>query len=98
MARSNFKTASETKSTKAKADVWINLTYTNQQTGKRSSLGGIPLTASESGFHKALIEKLQTMDADEQATFISNVMKHVSISITVPDSGESDPDFGLDAL
>ena len=97
MARSNFKVAAETKSAK-KADCWLNLTYVNAATGKRSSLGGIPLTSAESGFHKNLVEKLQCMDPEEQASFIAKVLTHVSIAVTFPDSAEGEVDYGLDDL
>lgn len=98
MARSNYAAGSKESSTKAKADMWINLYYRNSAAGsKRVSLGGIPLTTAESKLHANLIAKLQACATPEdQAEFIKKILSTIEVVITEPAGEDTNTEFDFD--
>ena len=98
MARSNYAAKATESTSKAKADMWINLYYRNSAAGsKRVSLGGLPLTTAESKLHANLIAKLQACATPEdQAEFIKKIFAQVEVVITEPAGEDTNAEFDFD--
>ena len=98
MARSNYAAKATESTSKAKADMWINLYYRNSAAGsKRVSLGGIPLTAAESKLHANLIAKLQACTSlEDQAAFIAKILSTIEVVVTEPVGEDTNAEFDFD--